>query len=225
MALTEFLFNPTTLMELSAVTAAFLLLPRQGYPGAFLYYLLLVLLIEALGFFFRTQLQMPNAYLYNVLNLVQSFFFFWLFIAFTPPSKGKAVLRWLPAFFATWFCIETLARVVTMTVSDHYNKYFRILLAIMVVTMSLRFYFALLREDSIRNPLAESRFWIVTGLFFFYLCSTPISSLEEQVAKIKLSGNLSFYTLVMGCINVVLYGSWIIAFLCLRKEQSSKPSL
>jgi hypothetical protein len=225
MAITDFLFNPTTITELVALIAAMLLLPAKNkyYPGAFLYYLVFVLVIEISGFYFRS-LKIPNAYLYNILNLVQALFFTWIFMLYRRQQKAVKEARIIAAVLLTAFAAETLYRLLNLPVQEHYNKYFRILLAVVVVSFSLVFYARLLREDTIINPLTLGRFWIVTGLFCFYLCSTPMSSLEEQVAKIKLSGNLTFYTLVMGCINVVLYGSWVIAFICLRKKPSSKRS-
>jgi hypothetical protein len=226
MAIIQFLGNPTTIMELVALVTALLFLPSKHrlYPGALLYYLLLVILVEALGFYLRTVLKMPNVYLYNGLNLVQALFFSWLFYRYQAISKTIKGMGYIVAVLIFIFAAETLFRLLNLPIREHYNKYFRILLGLVVVTCSLRFYFSLLRDDSVRNPLAEGKFWIVTGLFFFYLCSTPMSSLEEQVAKIKLSGNISFYTLVMGCINVILYGCWVIAFICLRKNQLSRPS-
>ncbi len=226
MAITDFLFNPTTIIELIALAAALLFLPRKQtlYPGVFVYYLLLVVIIEFLGFYFRTVLKTPNAYLYNGLNIVQATFFCYLLSMYQLGSKKGNLIKYIWYALLLVFVLESAFRISSLPVQEHYNRYFRILFGAAVVVLSLRFYMNLLKEDSLTNPLKEGRFWISTGLFFYYLCSTPMFSLDVQVAKIKLSGNISFYTLVMACINVILYGCWVIAFICLKKDQSSKQS-
>lgn len=225
MAITNFLFNPTTIAECCALLAALLFLPRKNrlYPGVFLYYLVFVLIIEATGSMFRS-LGLPNGQLYNGLLLVQGLLFSWIFGRYEQEPRMKTIIRKVIPVFLGVFIIETFYRVFNAPPEAQYNKYCKLMLVVMVLTYSFSFYVGLLKENSTKSILSEGRFWIVTGLFFFYISSTPMASFQDQISSIRLRGNISFYTLVMGCINVILYGCWIIAFLCLRKTSSNRSS-
>jgi len=224
MAIKHFLLNPTTILEMAAFTAAFLFLPWRNrlYPGAFVYYLGFVLLIEMAGFYFSSQ-KIPNSYLYNLLIVVQVFFFSWLFNRYQHDKKMKKIIINIVPLFLLVTVVETCYRLFNLPFTEHYNKYSKLMLVIMVLTYSFSFFVGLLKDDGLKDPLRSGKFWIVAGLFMFYLSSTPMTSFDEQVSKIKLLGNITFYTLVMGLINLILYGSWIIAFICLRKTTSSNP--
>lgn len=225
MAITDFVYNPTTIAEVLALAAAIIFLPvrKAGYPGLFVYYLLAVVLIEASGFYLRTVVKVPNTQLYNFLMLVQAMFFCYVFYRY---HTSRSTRRWIAGslvLFLVFFVAETIYRSGDSL--NNYNRYCRIILGIQVIVFSCSFYFALLRDDSVRQLLLSGSFWIVTGLFFYYLCSTPMFTFYKEISKIKLSGSVSFYNLVMGCINAILYGSWIIAFICIRKNLSSNRSL
>jgi len=218
MAIIQFLSNPTNAAELIALVAAlFILLNKKaGYWSFCIPYLLITILIEAAGYYFRVELKKPNYAFYNFFMIIQLLFFAFLFYKF---HQSKKIKQWVPVFVITFILFFISEGIINSFAS--YNKYSRQFLSVFIVFFSCIFYFSILRDDTIKSPVKYPPFWIVTGLFFFYFGSIAMFAFYDKVSQIKLSGNLSFYTLVMGCLSCILYGSWIIGFICKKKQDLS----
>ena len=105
-----------------------------------------------------------------------------------------------------------------------YNIYSRQALSILVLVLCFRFYYLLLKNDTISFPLNYPPFWIVTGLLVFYLGTVGLFAFYKQVSSIKLSGNNTFYDILMGTFCCILYGSWIIAIICQKNRNSYRSN-
>lgn len=218
MAINDFLTNPTTLAELAAFVTAlvFPVTDKAGYWRLFTLYCAVLLLAEFTGFYMRTVLVQPNHVLYNLLMLLQAAFFLYLLHRF----HQSAVVRKYISMAAIAFMLLYTTEAVVYEFGA-YNKYSRQFLALMVVLFSCTFYFTLLKNDRVKSPLTYPDFWIVTGLFVYYFGTFVIFVFFDDVSKIKLTGNLSFYTLVIGSLSFILYGSWIIGFIWKKKQLRS----
>jgi hypothetical protein len=223
MAITNFLFNPTTIEEAVTLVAAVITLgsKKAGYWISFIFYLALTICVEATGYYFHYALERPNYLVYNAFMLVQAGFFSFLFFSFFPESRMRRIIITALSLFIIFYLYESI--------SNHflrYNQMSRQLLSGYVVIFACIYYFRLIRQSENLEPLRHAPFWIVTGLFFFYFGTIVMFSFYSQVAKIKLSGNLSFFNLVMGTLNFIQYGAWITGFICRKKQiQSSKQLL
>lgn len=218
MAITNFLTNPITIAELLALSAAcfFLSSKRAGYWRLFIVFCILVLAAELTGFYMRTVMVQPNHVVYNLLMLLQTAFFLYLLREFHAAEHWRKYIVFAGLGFLLLYISESVINEFAA-----YNKYSRQCLSLMIVLFSCTFYFKLLQNDEVKNPLSYPAFWIVTGLFFYYFGSIVMFAFFDYVSKIKLSGKLSFYTLVMGCLSFVLYGSWIIGFIWKKKQLQS----
>jgi hypothetical protein len=222
MAIIKFLSNPSNLAEVLVLATGIFTLAnkRFGYWRLFLFYLSVTIAVEAMGFYLHFFLDKPNYQIYNIFLIVQAIFFSFLFSRFQETRKMKvAVLAGL-AFFMLFLLGEQASILISTTPPKHHGYLWntRIVLSVLVTVYAGFFYFSVLRSDSIRNPLKYPPFWIITGLFFYYFGSLPMFAFYEWVARIKLSGDLSFYSLVMGCLSCILYGTWIIGFIWRRKQ-------
>jgi hypothetical protein len=70
------------------------------------------------------------------------------------------------------------------------------------------------------NLLRQPAFWICTGLLFFYTCSFPIYGLFNYLnrAPLIIKKNIGVIILLL---NVLLYSSFTIAFLCRIRVKNS----
>ncbi|MEJ8818777.1 hypothetical protein [Lacibacter sp. H407] len=218
MAITDFLTNPVTIAELLALVGAcvFLLSEKAGYWRLFILFCVVLLLAELTGFYMRTVMVKSNHAVYNLLMPVQVAFFLFLFYRFHQSKKLKKMIVAAAVLFLLFYFTESIVHAFAA-----YNKYSRQYLSLVIVLFSCTFYFTLLQNDEVKNPLSHPAFWIVTGLFFYYFGSIVMFAFYEQVSKIKLAGNLSFYTLVIGYLSFILYGSWIIGFIWKKKQLRS----
>lgn len=217
MAIIQF-FNTAACAEIVAFITAVFALPRRAntYWRLFIIYLFITILVEIIGFYYRFELQKPNYPFYNGYMIIQAAFFSFLFTRF----NRTGWIKWLPALLLAAFTMFFIFEGISNSFS-RYNGHSRQLLAIFTVLLSCLFYLSLLKDDNITKPLNYAPFWIVTGLFFYYFGSIPMFALYDKVSGIKLSGNISFYNLVMGSLSCILYGSWIIGFLWKKKQ--SRP--
>lgn len=214
MAINAF-FNVAVCAEIIALLAALLLITnkRFGYWRLFPLYLAFVLLIEFGGYYYKIH-RWPNYFFYNLLWLVQATFFAFLFYRFHTSKRIKYLVFIVFGIFMLFFISEGIYR----SFSDYF-KYSRQFLSLFVVLFGCTFYYSIISNDSINTPLKFAPFWVVTGLFFYYLGSAAMFALYDKVSKIKLANDASFYSLVMGSLSAILYGTWIIAFVC-RKRQT-----
>ncbi|WP_257957454.1 hypothetical protein [Parapedobacter tibetensis] len=88
--------------------------------------------------------------------------------------------------------------------------YSRTMLGILVVTYSLLYFHEILTDDkNQKNPLRDATFWVVTALFFFYLCSTLTISLWNYLVINKAY----FGNVLMKIYAFILYSMYIAGFL------------
>lgn len=218
MAITDFLTNPTTIAEFAALLAAlfFLVTKKAGYWRLFAMYAAVLLLAEFAGFYMRTVLVQSNNLVYNVLMLLQAAFFLYLLYRFHESAQWKKYIVLAAIAFVLLYVSESVAQEFAA-----YNKYSRQFMALLIVLFSCTFFFTLLKNDQVKSPFSYPDFWIVTGLFVYYFGSFVIFVFYEEVSKIKLTGNLTFYTFVVGSLSFILYGSWIIGFIWKKKQLQS----
>ncbi len=218
MAINDFLTNPVTIAELAALAVAcyFLLTKKAGYWRLFALYAAVLLLAEFAGFYMRTELRQPNHVVYNLLMLLQCAFFLYLLHAFHQSLRIRKFIVVASVVFLGLFLLESVIHQF-----DAYNKYSRQYLALALVFFSCTFYFTLLKNDKVKSPLSYPAFWIVTGLFVYYFGTVVMFAFFDDVSKLKRTGNLYFYTIVMGSLSFILYGSWIIGFIWKGKQLQS----
>lgn len=215
--MTQFFTNPAIIAEMAALVAAIIAFFRfkDGYWGLFIPYMLIILAVETLGYLLRIN-KLPNYIHYNSLLALQVVFFTYLFTKFFDANKFRRSLLIAGAVFIIMFLAES-----TSLGFAGYNKISRLAFSWYIVFWSLLFYLELLRNDRIFVPLRYAPFWIITGLFFFYFGTAVVFSFQQVVSKIKLTGNISFYNLVMSGLSCILYGCWIIGFIC---QKTPTPS-
>lgn len=222
MAISSFFSNPSNLAEAIALAVglATLSYKKVAYWRLFLLYLFITICIELVGFYFRSVLKKPNYPVYNFFMILQSLFFAFIFCQFSQTRKVKFRIILMCAAFFGFFIVEGIVNSF-----EEYNQYSRQMLSVFVVLLCCMFYFSLLKNDSIKSLLSHAPFWIVTGLFFFYFGSVAIFAIYDRVSKIKESGSLYFYTLVIGSLSCLLYGCWIIGFVCINNQIRSSRRL
>lgn len=209
----EKFFNIPVCAEIIALLAACSLVAgkRHTYWRLFPLYLGAVLTAEWLGFSLKQQ-QQSSYLVYNILWIIQAIFFSYIFYRFHQSKFGKQQVLLIVGIFFTFYLSE--AANESFVGLFIFSRQF---LSIMIIFFSVVFYFSILKNDLTSAPLKFPPFWIVTGLFFFYLGSAIMFTIPVSLRRGILVANMSLYDVVMGFFNCVLYGSWIIAFLWKRQ--------
>lgn len=222
MAISDFL-NIGLISEFIAFVAALVLLRKQKEPHwrFFIIYLLLIVALENYNTYLIAHLQ-PTYPFSNFMMIVQVVFFTVLFSQFKQTKKFSmgsiiSLIVFMMVYIAEGFIRAHYKN--NLAFIDNYQYTSRVLLSTMVTIQSCLFFYNIMKEESYTNPLRSPNFWVVIGLFVFYFGTIPLFAFTNIISQIRLSGNISFYTLVTSTLSVILYGSWITAFVWKRKQQ------
>lgn len=215
MAITEFLFNPTTLAELTALIAACIMSTRKvGWWQHFFFFLLITLSVETCVHYIP--LLHTNRYIvFGLFMIVQAGFFSLLFFQFLSTRLSKQLLFCGLAVFVFFYVYDVSQGSFT---KDYYGTLARKGLSVYIVLFSCIYYRQLLQHTEMVSPLREPAFWIVTGLFFNYFVTFVIFQMRDRLLLLPDKG-VQIVTILMGALNWIFYGCWTAAFIW-RKIQT-----
>lgn len=214
--LTNF-FGISICAEMLALVAALVLVPvRQSRYGFILACCILISIEAELGRYMLASLALRGRYIfafYNVTTIVNPVLYATLFFRFISPRAMRMMLLLLLTLFIAFVMIEG--------VHKSFSRYLYIndrLAFSFIELFCLIFYFSIIRDETIQNPLKYAPFWIVTGLFIYYAGFIALVAFYDWVLRVNLTVPISFNYLVVGLLNCILYGSWIIGFICMKNQ-------
>jgi hypothetical protein len=88
-----------------------------------------------------------------------------------------------------------------------------------LILLCLLYYYNLFTNEDDLLLTKIPAFWFVTGCFIFYATATGFNAFYNEINYFSEVYKLSIRFLGLNLINVIMYGCWIKAFLCLRKNQ------
>ncbi len=184
---------------------------RKGQPF-YLYLfpinLAFVFILEVIGVRLASK-GLSNITLYNVLGTVQIVFYLWFFSQIIMKLSIRNCLKWLVVLYPVFvvlnkLLIQTGLQYHTLTVA---------LGGLMIVLAAIYYFLELFQSEKSVALAQEPAFWIASGLLFFYSCSFPLFTLVNKFYS--PSNKIIFYLIHLSSIlNILLYSSFIIAFLC-----------
>jgi hypothetical protein len=91
---------------------------------------------------------------------------------------------------------------------------------LMIVAICIYYFLELFQLSRSVDLLRQPAFWICSGLLFFYACSFPIFGFAKYINSLPsiLVGHLNG---ILNLLNVFLYSSFTIAFLCRVRMKKS----
>jgi hypothetical protein len=179
-------------------------------------FLLLTLIVEIFGQYLADH-KHSNIGIFNFFEILEFTFYFWVLQHIIRNSVAKKIifhLVWVfPLFsFMNVFFIQGLNTFNTITYS---------LGSLIIVILTIFYFFELFQLPGSIPVLREPAFWICCGLLIYYSCSFPMFALVTRLSKNTplLVINLE---VILDTINILLYSTFTIAFLCsLRMRKST----
>jgi DNA integrity scanning protein DisA with diadenylate cyclase activity len=152
-------------------------------------------------------------------NLVQMFvlsFQLYLLREIVRGRKAKKVflyflLTYLLLSMANFFLVQKTSVFNTMTFS---------LGSLLIVSASIYYFWELFQSRSFVNLVRQPSFWICSGLLFYYVCNFPLTSLLNFIHALP-NVILQNLLIIFLFLNIFLYLSFTIAFLCRLKTRKS----
>ncbi|WP_431213185.1 hypothetical protein ACQ86N_47525 [Puia sp. P3] len=91
---------------------------------------------------------------------------------------------------------------------------------LLIVCACIYYFWELFQQKSSVDLIHQPAFWVCSGLLFFYSCTFPLyglTKLMESLPKVILVNLFNIFILL----NIFLYLSFTIAFLCRLKTRKS----
>ena len=212
------LFDLSYISELSALLAAlFLLRKRSGEWRFFTAYLILIVVIETIGWYTGEVLQTDKySWIYNIYLLAMGWFYLWIL------SKAPVMARHRRDFRVLLyvFMVCAVANLLFYQRWTVFNSYTEVLGNVMLAAVCCWLLFKLLKDDSPTRLTADPHFWLANGLLFFSLGNITVYLFYSFLGTFYKQTHIPLGYYIVNTTNVVLYGSLIAAFVC--RKQTTK---
>jgi hypothetical protein len=194
---------------------------RKNLPGYFRFFSLITgvtFIVESIAFYFLFFTFQPTFLLYHFyLPFEYAVLAFIYYKAISKSWKKKLFLISIPVFWALHLFLSLFIQKI-----DGGNSYAIMVSLILIVTLSLSYYFELLQKEGTVSLVRDPLFWISTGNLIFY--SGVFFLMGFLHFLMKEAPELSRKLMVINYfLNYILYSLYIIGFLC--TIQSKKFSL
>lgn len=208
-------FNIIGIAEWCCFIASLIFLDKKTtYWRFFQLFLFITICVETIGWYMNYIIRRPtNALPFNFLMLVSFIFFIWLF---TRPMEMQEIKRKLQ-FLILLFVIIGLVNLFFIQKFWKYNSYTQILGDILLVVISAYFLFLVLKAPEYKNLFGYEYFWLANGLIVSSMGSMLLYYFGESLYAYYKETKIPVYDYINSVLNVVLYGSLIISFICRRK--------
>jgi hypothetical protein len=212
------LFDLSYLSELSAFFAAlFLLRKRSGEWRLFKSYLLLIVVIETIGWYTGVVLATDRyTWIYNIYLLAMGWLYLWIL-------SRAPVMRRHRRDFSILLYIFTLCALANLLFYQRwsiFDSYTEVLANVMQATVCCWLLFKLLKDDAPHRLTADPYFWLANGLLFFSLGNITVYLFYSFLGAFYKQTHIPLGYYIVNTTNVVLYGSLIAAFVC--RKQTTK---
>lgn len=180
----------------------------------FILLLFLVLCTETLGWYMYNRWKISNNALpFNILMLLSNSFFMWFFSRVTVLQKIK---KWL-LFFMCLFIAFGLVNLFYFQGLWVYNSFSESLGDIILSIICCYFLFTLVKNAEHIDILRFDYFWLANGILFYSLGSALLYQFSYLLISHYKQTGINVGEYINYGLNLILYSSLIIAFICRRK--------
>ncbi len=210
------LFNITFTAECVVFLASIFLLDKKtGIWRLFILFLLLTLVTEIIGWWLTSFAHKSNnSWVYNILLIISGIFTLYIIKHADPVVRIGSFLNIGVIFFAG-FALVNLLFFEGIWI---YNGYTEMVADIMIFIYCCYFFYRVLEEEVYRDLFRYEYFWIAIGFLFSSLGSVVLYIYLEPLMSYYRHTHINIYGYINYGLNVVLYGSLIISFICRKRN-------
>ena len=160
--------------------------------------------------------RISNAFIVNVNVMIVICYYLFLLHQIVQGRKAKAGIL---IFLATYFLLS-VTNIFLVQKTGVFNSITYTLGCLQIVAASIYFFWELFQQPNFGPLGRQPAFWICSGLLFYYTCTLPVygsMNLLKVLPKVIRENLLA----ILVSLNILLYLSFIIAFLCRLKTRKS----
>jgi hypothetical protein len=186
---------------------------ERSYWKWFIWFMLITVIVEILGY----TLPIDNYWMYNLYLLVEIVFKFYVLYRICKPyfSVQYLALACLLVFVAFYLYESINSGFLQYSVQSN------AIASIQILIICCCYYYYFLKKEEYVDIYKHAPFWVVTGLFFFYLGSSAANPFFNYLATINQKQGIPVRYIIMTVLSVILYGCWSYAFLCRYRKTTS----
>jgi len=185
------------------------------YVRAFPIFLLCTLAVELMAYHIGSSGGSPIA-LYNCFGPVEFLFYMFLLREVIVGKWMKMIIVYTAGFYTAFILIYYIfiQRISIFSATTYAVG------CLLITILCIYYFYELFQSSRAVNLVRQPIFWICAGLLFFYCCSFPIFGLLNYLNRAPniIKKNIAVILLLL---NVFLYSSFTIAFLCRIKGKNS----
>ena len=157
-----------------------------------------------------------NVLIVNVNTMIVVSYYLFLLHEIVHGRKAKAGIL---IFLATYFVLS-VTNIFLVQKTGVFNSITYTLGCLQIVAACIYFFWELFQQPN-SGPLGrQPAFWICSGLLFFYTCTLPVYG-PINILKVLPGVILNNLLAILVSLNILLYLSFVIAFLCRVKTRKS----
>ena len=192
--------------------------PRASlFLRVFPFFLFLTSIVEFFGQYLADHGQ-NNIELFNFFAILEFTFYFWILRHIIRKAVAKKII-----FHLVWiFPLFSFINIFFIQGIDIFNTITYSMGSLFIVIITIYYFFELFQLPGSIPLLREPSFWICLGLLIYYSCSFPMFALVTRLGKNTPRFIWNNLAIILDLINILLYSSFTIAFLCsLRMRKST----
>src|SRR5687767_4952497 len=177
------------------------------YLRFFPIFLFITVVVEGVGFKLREK-GINSWPMYNFFYVFEFVFYFFVLNLVIQNTLVKNAILFVSTLYPIAAIIYNLSQDMYVFNSLIYN-----IGALAVVCFSAYYFYEIFKIPLIRNLFKEPPFWISIGLLTYYSCTGPFFVVFKYIDR---NGELEWkvYTQILTITNVLLYSSFMMAFVC-----------
>lgn len=187
----------------------------ERYLKYFSFFLFVNFLFEAATCFMAAR-HINNIFLNNLDSLFVITFELYLLREIVTSTKAKRVF--LYCFFI--YLLLAITNLLLIQTSAKFNTVTYCLGTFLLVTSCIYYFWELFQQKSSVDLVRQPPFWICSGLLFYCTCTFPIFGLTDLIMRLPQVIVQNLFSMLI-VINICLYLSFTIAFLCRLKIKRS----
>jgi hypothetical protein len=165
---------------------------------------------------YTSYLRINNVWLNNIDTLLTISFQLYVLREISASRKAKKVLLFI-------FLLYPVVAILNIFLVQHFRNFHTMtysLGSLLIVTGCIYYFWELFQQKKSVDLIRQPPFWICSGLLFYYCCTFPLFGLTNFISSLPLVILQNLLTILI-VINICLYLSFTIAFLCRLKIKRS----
>jgi hypothetical protein len=157
-----------------------------------------------------------NNVVYNFFNVIEFSFYFFVLGQIIKNKRVRLLIR--IAIFL--YAIPALVNIIFITTVYGFPALNMAVGCLLIVTICIYYFFELFQLPLSVALTRQPGFWICSGLLFYYSCSFPLFGPINMIRALPPFVLKNFKAIIL-ILNVLLYSSFTIAFLCRLRTRNS----